>query len=90
MYEKQELGSRLLLLHQISEFAPECEVDDRNWQFFSRLFQGFILLFTLFLQKLLVTVVEFMRFLFRKIKYNFENLRKFNDGFGSNGSDWPG
>ncbi|KZS21855.1 Ataxin-10 [Daphnia magna] len=39
MYEKQELGSRLLLLHQISEFAPECEVDVRNWQFFSRLFQ---------------------------------------------------
>ncbi|XP_046459336.1 ataxin-10-like [Daphnia pulex] len=40
MYNFQEIHTRLLLLHQISEFSPECEdMDVQNWQFFSRLFQ---------------------------------------------------
>nr|CAH0104257.1 unnamed protein product [Daphnia galeata] len=40
LYNFQELHTKLLLLHQISEFCPECEdMDVHNWKFFSRLFQ---------------------------------------------------
>lgn len=40
LYEFHELDAKLLLLHQISEFVSDCEVDVQNWQFFSQLFQG--------------------------------------------------
>lgn len=40
LYEIHELNTRLLLLHQISEFVSDCHVDVRNLVFFSQLFQG--------------------------------------------------
>ena len=53
LYGFHGLDTRLLLLHQISEFIPDCDVDFRNWRFFSQLFQGLLEFYPLLIKPIL-------------------------------------